>query len=323
MSQDLEQYQNIIEQLTPMVNEPEFNQILSQVAGHLPKPKRFLIKMELKRLARPCIRLIDLRGLVDGECRPYEYEGKQHYLDDVAIEVFERQIRSFGEYTMGVYEAVSNTENNFRVIHQKQRDLAATGDSEVAVSNEESSSPYCAELMTFGNYAKRAEERMNYAMQLEMFKAENRSIQGTSVDISVTGMRVKVSKEHMFKVDERLQMQLRGLEGEYTLDKKVGIPYKIVWVERSENDVRLGLQRLTEQPNPTFNAFIERFIHGNKRRYKVNLDNTIEAIKNKSFEQYYTPNFTSVPVYIEHVNRSFNARYIFCLLYTSPSPRDA
>ncbi|MGJ8680880.1 hypothetical protein, partial [Paraglaciecola sp.] len=76
MSQDLEEYQNIIEELKPMINEPEFNQVLSQVASSIPKQKRFLLKMELKRLARPCQRLIDLRGLVNGKCRLYVHENK-------------------------------------------------------------------------------------------------------------------------------------------------------------------------------------------------------------------------------------------------------
>merc|ERR1712000_280715 len=119
MNQDLSQYAQIIEQLKPMVKEPEFNQVLQQVASHVAKEKRFLIKMEVKRLARPCMRAIDLRGQVDGECRLYEYDGIKHYLDDVAIEVFEQQVRMFGLYCFGVYEAVLATENNFRVIREK------------------------------------------------------------------------------------------------------------------------------------------------------------------------------------------------------------
>ena len=59
MSQDLKQYADIIEQLKPMVNEPEFNQVLLQTASDVPKEKRFLIKMEVKRLAKPCMRTSD------------------------------------------------------------------------------------------------------------------------------------------------------------------------------------------------------------------------------------------------------------------------
>ena len=116
MSQDLHEYQDLIERLKPMVKEPEFNQVLMQVASHLSRDRRFLLKMELKRLARPCIRVIDLRGKVDGECKLYHHAGKEHYLDDIAIDTFEQQVRLFGEYTLGVYEAVHRTENNLQLM---------------------------------------------------------------------------------------------------------------------------------------------------------------------------------------------------------------
>ncbi|MCC2614711.1 PilZ domain-containing protein [Aestuariibacter halophilus] len=307
MSQDLEQYHDIIEQLKPMINEPEFNQVLSQVAAHLPRQKRFLIKMELKRLARPCIRLIDLRGQVTGECREYEHEGRVHYLDDTAIEEFERQTRLFGQYTIGVYEAVKNTENNYRVMHKKQQQTQDSAESDQESAPEK---PHTAALIQFGSYPSRREERMNYAVTIEMFTELNKSIQATTIDISVSGLKVKVGKDHMFKPQERLVIQFRGLEGEYTLDKKNGIPYSVVGIDRSRKEQRLHLQRLYDQPAPGFDAFLERFIHGNKRRYKVNMENTLEAIHNKTYEQYFTPNFPSAPVYIETVKGQYRPRFV-------------
>lgn len=309
MSQDLEQYEDIIEQLKPMINEPEFNQVLSQVASTVPRHKRFLIKMELKRLARPCIRLIDLRGQVSGECRPYENEGKTHYLDDTAIDVFERQMRSFGEYTIGVYEAVKNTENNFRVMHKKQQSEAQKKKQEPEQEHLPESKPHEAQLIRFGEYPHRTEERMNYAVNIEIFTELNKSIQASTVDISVSGLKIKVNKEQMFKPGERLVIQFRGLEGEYTLDKKNGVPYVIINIDRSQKEQRLHLKRFHDTPMPSFDDFMERFIHGNKRRYKVNMDNTLEAINNKTFEQYYTPNFTSVPVYIELDKGHYQPKY--------------
>ena len=120
MSQDLKQYAEIIEQLKPMVNEPEFNQVLLQIGADIPKEKRFLIKMEVKRLAKPCQRTIDLRGHVDGKCNKYVHQGRTHYMDDIAVDKFEEQLRVFGGYTYGVYEAVQNTENNFRLMREKE-----------------------------------------------------------------------------------------------------------------------------------------------------------------------------------------------------------
>lgn len=39
------------------------------------------------------------------------------------------------------------------------------------------------------------------------------------------------------------------------------------------------------------------------------MDNTLQAILFKTYEQYYTPNFTSVPIYIEHENGKYRPKY--------------
>jgi hypothetical protein len=308
MSQDLEEYHDIIEELKPMINEPEFNQVLNQVASEISKQKRFLLKMELMRLARPCIRLIDLRGLVDGKCKLYKHQGKEHSLDDVAIETFERQVRIFGEYTIGVYEAVTNTENNFRVMHKKEQQAAKKKKSSPVVSQPKTEN-FQAPLIKFGTFAQRGEERMNFSVNIEMFSEMNKSIQATTIDVSVNGLKVKASKEHLFKPEERLTVQFRGLEKEYLLDKRQGVAYIISSVERTKDDQRLNLKRQFDIPFPSFDKFFERFIHGNKRRYKVNLDNTITAIQNKTYEQYYIPNFASIPVFIEQVEGQYIPKY--------------
>lgn len=310
MNQDLEEYQDIIEQLKPMINEPEFNQVLAQVAIKVSKQKRFLIKMELKRLARPCIRLIDLRGQVSGECKGYEYEGKTHYLDEIAIEVFERQMRLFGDYTIGVYEAVKQTENNFRVMYNKQKQQRLENDIDESKEKVTPAKGHFVKAIQFCNYAQRNEERMNYAVNIELFNELNKSIQATTVDVSVSGLKIKVNKEHMFQPGERLVVQFRGLEGEYTIDKKSGLPYIIIAIERLPKEQRLTLKRSYDQQFPSFESFLGRFIHGNKRRYKVNMDNTFDAILNKTYEQYYTPNFTSVPIYIENVDGTYFPKYV-------------
>ncbi|WP_133469091.1 PilZ domain-containing protein [Paraglaciecola marina] len=308
MSQDIEQYANIIEQLKPMIHEPEFNQVLNQVASAIPKEKRFLIKMELMRLARPCTRLIDLRGLVSGKCRSFEHHNKLHYLDDIAIETFERQVRIFGEYTIGVYEAVTNTENNYRVMHKKDQEQAKN-EKNSPPKETDTSKTYRAPLLKFGNFAQRGEERMNFSVSIEMFTSQNKSVQATTIDISVNGLKVKTSKEHLLKEGERLSIQFRGLEKEYSLDKRQGIAYVIKNVESAQHDQRINLIRQLDIPNPVFDKFFEHFIHGNKRRYKVNLDNTFTAIQNKTYEQYYIPNFASIPVFIDCVDGEYTPRY--------------
>ena len=75
---DLQPYIGVIERLKPLINTSEFNEVFTILTADIPKPKQFLLKMELKRLGQPCSYYIDLRGKVDGEVRPYEHGGKTH-----------------------------------------------------------------------------------------------------------------------------------------------------------------------------------------------------------------------------------------------------
>ena len=310
MSQDLKQYAEIIEQLKPMVNEPEFNQVLLQIGADIPKEKRFLIKMEVKRLAKPCQRTIDLRGHVDGKCNKYVHQGRTHYMDDIAVDKFEEQLRVFGGYTYGVYEAVQNTENNFRLMREK----------ELIQEREEKENPslkqrsavleqFKVPTVNLLDYRQRSTERMNFAVAVEVFNSANQSMRGLSVDVSLEGLQIKLSKNTLFKKGETLFIYFRGLENEFAMDKKNGIAYTLVKIS-TKNDVNyLALQRDKNRPNPAFDNFLESFIHGNKRRYKVNMTNTIEAITSKICEQYFSPRSPTLPVYIDEINKTLIPRY--------------
>ncbi|MDN4500878.1 PilZ domain-containing protein [Alteromonadaceae bacterium BrNp21-10] len=308
MTQEFEEYYDLIEQLKPVIHEPDFNQILASVASHLPKNKRFILKMELFRLAKSCQRLIDLRGLVDAKCSPYEYDGITHFLDDVAVEVFERQIRSFGHFTIGVYEAVNNTENNFRVMHQKaveQKDDDKTDDDAEAA---EATPLYPAQIITFSSGLQRTEERMNFAVNVELLTELNETIAATTIDMSLTGLKVKVNNRHLFKLADTIHVNFRGLNTNNSLQRNEGIIYQIIEIEHSRKEQRIALRRPKDSPAKTkFDDFLQRFIHGNKRRYKVNMDNTVESILSKGYEQYYIPHFTSLPIFL---NEQHQAQYI-------------
>ena len=310
MSQDLKQYADIIEQLKPMVNEPEFNQVLLQTAADVPKEKRFLIKMEVKRLAKPCMRTIDLRGHVDGKCKKYVHEGRSHYMDDLAVDKFEEQIRVFGRYTYGVYEAVQNTENNFRLMREKElAQERAHKENPTAKKRSAVLEQFKVPTVNLLDYRQRNTERMNFAVAVEVFNNAGQAMRGLSVDISLEGLQIKLAKDAFFKTGETLFIFFRGLENEFAMDKKNGIAYKLVKII-TKNDVNyLALQRDKDRPSPAFDKFLESFIHGNKRRYKVNMSNTIEAITSKTCEQYFSPRSPTLPVYIDVINKTLVPRF--------------
>jgi hypothetical protein len=68
---------------------------------------RFLKKMEETRLTRPCYQVLDMRGKVLGECRPYVFNDRVHYLDDISYAMFQRGLeQNRGHYTVGTFESI-------------------------------------------------------------------------------------------------------------------------------------------------------------------------------------------------------------------------
>ncbi|TMP71220.1 PilZ domain-containing protein, partial [Pseudoalteromonas ruthenica] len=89
------------------------------------------------------------------------HDGKQHFMDNVAIDVFEEELARHGKYTLAVYEAVMHTENNYKVMQKKQDEQENTPQSE---SNTDSGT----KLIRFASYESRCEERMHYSIKINV-----------------------------------------------------------------------------------------------------------------------------------------------------------
>lgn len=323
-STDFKAYLGIIARMKGLLNSPEFAQTFASLTASLPKSKQFLLKMELKRLAQPCNYFIDLRGHVDGDVKPYQYMEKTHYLDDNAKQIFESGIKDYGEYTLGVYEEVMNADNNFRVRHRKETeerikntleslrkspllpDTTSLTEKEVEVEETTSTN----KLVQFGYYVSRREERMNFGIEVEVRSTEQPFLAMTS-DLSVSGCKLKVPAGKAIQVGDIINLALKGLEKEFTLDLPNGLNYQVLQIDVQEKHAYLRLKRLEPQQEPQFNQFLQSFIHGNKRRYKINLDNTTDAVLTKGYEQYYLPRINTLPIYLSVVDGIVSSR--FCL----------
>ncbi|RZQ54122.1 PilZ domain-containing protein [Pseudoalteromonas phenolica] len=298
MAEDkLQQYQPLIEELKQELGTPGFDQFFAQKTVQLSKSDQFLLKMEMSRLSQPIARFIDLRGQVAGEVKPYIYEGKQHFMDDLAIAVFEQEIVKHGKYTLAVYEAVMHTDNNFRVMQKRAQQKDEEDDAPVVVSN------HGAKLIKFASYESRIEERMNYAIKITVEVSRNNIISASTSDISLSGAKIKVHPKAVFEKGQLLTIRLVGLEQDFELGLKSGIQYEVVAVEPVSREYQhVRLKRTFVENNPGFDEFLNSFIHGNKRRYKINLDNTMDAVVCKGYEQYYLPRVSSLFVFLNKVN---------------------
>jgi hypothetical protein len=311
MTTDISKYQKIVEQFRGNVLKSDFETNFSAMTQHIPKTERFLLKMELKRLATACTRLIDLRGHVDGECRPFEHDGRRHYLDDIAIKVYEENIAFYRSYTFGVYEAVMNTENNFRVIYQKEKNSIGKP-LPIESSRVFEKTQYPASLFTFGPYHNRAEERMNFAITIDiLLENDNNEYECTSSDISVEGCRFRFNYPNKISIGQIIKIRFRGLEDEFEFGKEKSFNFEVKNIQKVDRVQLIGCSRLysNEKSIDGFQSFLQGFIQGNKRRYKINLDNTINAIQSRNFEQYSLPKSNELPIFVEDSNGNVLPRY--------------
>jgi len=303
---DLLPYQGIIERLTPLLNSNEFSEVFTILTQEIPKPKQFLIKMELKRLGQPCNYYIDLRGRVDGEVRPYDHSGKTHYMDDTAIKAFERGIKRYGQYTLGLYEEVMNTDNNFRVRHKQETEqrLQAVIAGEPLLNKEPESETDAEQdkarprIVQFASYCSRGEERMNFTIEIEIVFDNGETFQASTVDLSISGSKLKIPSSRRLQSGQKIAIHFIGLAQEFALGLPQGVPYQVIDSEVVDRVQYTRVKRLPMADEHGFAEFLKQFINGNKRRYKVNLDNTLEAVVVKGYEQFYLPRIASLPVFI-------------------------
>ncbi|KDC55670.1 PilZ domain-containing protein [Pseudoalteromonas sp. S3431] len=283
-------HEDLVNELKQYLGNTKFDMIFKSKTAELTKPEQFLMKMEMSRLSQPVARFVDLRGLVTGHVKPYEHNGKQHFMDDTAIEVFEKALEQHGEYTLAVYEAVMNTENNHRVLQKKAIEKAELPELNDSLDTD---------VIKFASYESRREERMNYSIKVTIAYDDKKNIAASTSDISLSGCKVKLVTRHILKKGQLIAMRLVGLEQDFELGLKNGIQYEVVAVENISREYNyIRLKRTYVENNEAFDRFLKSFIHGNKRRYKVNLDNTLDAVVSKGYEQYYIPRVTSLYVFL-------------------------
>lgn len=303
---DLLPFTGIIERLKPLLNTSEFSEVFNILTAEIPKPKQFLIKMELKRLGQPCGYYIDLRGRVDGEVRPYEFGGKTHYMDDTAIRTFERGLKRYGKYTLGLYEEVTNTDNNYRVRHKQEttQRLQAVMSGDPLVAKEVQQPTQVEEekpgtkLVQFASYCTRSEERMNFIIDIDIETDEEEKFQASTVDLSVSGCKLKIPNSRRLNPGQQIAVFFKGLEQEFALGFSHGVQYQVLDIEIVDRSQYVRVKRVNVSDDYGFSEFLRNFINGNKRRYKVNLDNTLDAVIVKGYEQFYLPRISSLPVFI-------------------------
>ncbi|MGS4881873.1 hypothetical protein [Photobacterium damselae] len=111
----------LLEQLVSLYHDGDFEPMFEMLTQDFSGPQKLQLKIELRQLMMPINKEIDLRGRVKGECRPYHLNERQHWLDDVALNIYHQRIQHYGGVLCyGLYQEIIHSRNSFRVLHKQQ-----------------------------------------------------------------------------------------------------------------------------------------------------------------------------------------------------------
>jgi hypothetical protein len=292
---DLSAYQRVIHALAPLVTKPIFSSEFERQTKTVAPDVRFLVKMEIKRLAKPCIRSIDLRTIVKDDCRLFQHHGIEHYLNVSGILCLEKLVKRYGEYTFGVYEAVleqAHREKNQYLVSSHRKKPTNV---ELALPEEKYIVP-CQELL---NFPIRKQERLNYVVAIEVFFADKSSAHASTLDISIDGLRIKFKDSKLItkvKAFEPLNIVFRGLDKQHGLSRD-SIEYQVLNISGQADKANVHLYRKMTKDS-SFDLFVNDLIKLNKHRYKVNLDNVEMSMASKVYEQSFANTTPTLPVFV-------------------------
>ncbi|WP_440874940.1 PilZ domain-containing protein [Thalassotalea sp. PLHSN55] len=121
VSSDLVAYRTIILSLISYAQHPKLDTLIEKLTPKTNAGNRFLIKMEIKRLAKPCAKTLDYRLWFDN-CEPVQHENLCHYLDEISKSLFLESIKANnGQFTLHCYNEISEQAKERHLIFEKEK----------------------------------------------------------------------------------------------------------------------------------------------------------------------------------------------------------
>lgn len=295
----------LIQQLIPYYSDDNFNDRLEHLTQKLSKSRRFLIKMEINRLYHDCNQNIDLRGRVSAQCREHKHNGVIHYLDDVALKLFEEVLSDYGEYTVGVFERVSNIKNSYREkqleedkarrdeLQSKNKANTIENIAAVNTDNEGHIPPNYSPKASLLNLNYRKEERFNILAPVTVRLPNGQSANVITTNLSVQGARIKLAKNLKVAIGDMLFIDFLDVEDNQAND----IAYQIVDVFTNEEQMWLCLKRIHQQVN--IDKALEVYIKANRRGIATDVEHVLDAVRSLGYQYVHLNKMVGLPLFFE------------------------
>ncbi len=287
----------LLEQLLPLHQTDELDARLKTLLPKSTKPQQLMIKMEIKRLMAPCLKRIDLRGKVAGECFPYELHGQTHWLDDVAINLYYRRLEIYqNKITLGLWEELQKTPNNYQELRKRPQ-------SEKALKNQNETYPLC-----FGKRLTRSELRIQISSPVQAFLSNDMEVHGSTLDISSSGLRAKMPASFQYEKGDILTFFFPKLKEEFKLEGfSSGIQYQLI--SREMNHARDHFQRLSLQlitKTTVIKELIKKINEKSAKKAAIENEDKLFLLRTQCYEQIFLSQTPSLPLFFSDHELKFS-----------------
>lgn len=264
---------------------------LVKLMGTGTNSERFLMKMEIKRLRKPCVKRIDMRDKAKADCQVYIFKGINHFMTTQAISFFEQMVDIYqGNYSNGVYESVIAELDNLLdpvSFEKNNHDWASKSKYEL----------FNVAKFSYGLYQTRANKRIFLNTSI-LVSSSNQKFTSLTYDISFDGLRFSLPKDNHLKADEVVNIHFTGLK-KLHMKKYLNklFSYKIVHIDDKEQKKHVRCVRINKTNEE--DDFFKRFTSTQQVFQRVDASDTGPLLLNKGYEQYYAQKSTGIPLFLD------------------------
>ncbi|EDK29291.1 hypothetical protein VSWAT3_19821 [Vibrionales bacterium SWAT-3] len=283
---------SIAERLIPAYHAEDFEFLLSQMTEGESPSLKLLVKMELNRIMAPCTKSIDLRGRIDNECRQFTLDGRKHWLDDIALNAYQRGTKKFKGYTEGAWELVMTprTQPLRSVVNS-----ASQNTQDITSAN----SPYEAEAINLGYDLKRQENRLKISSQVEVTTSKGQSLHGVTVDISPSGAKFKVPSVFRYNLGEIISVKFTELvEKSLETDVNQAVEFRVLGIDESyENDAVKFLRTIKVSDNNIVARLLDESLNSTSKKTSHENQDRVIRTRTRGIEHTYLKHTCNLPLF--------------------------
>lgn len=214
---------------------------------------------------------IDLRTIYPYSCTPFYHEDIVHYMDRESSDYFQMLLERNGEeYTEQIYDSV-------------MKYASANMPNNPNDSNEDKLIPPI--VIPAGYSQHRQEGRLNFGTDVEIEMPSGSLIMSRSVDISMSGIQLRVKR--LLDVVDGMELLLSFPTLEERHESQFG---QMTYVLRKHTIGSLHMSLFLTRKNPgshEFDHFLESFIQAKKHRYRIDSEDSTMALVSKAWEYLY------------------------------------